>query len=131
MAGHVQKLILNFQACLYVVPGVIIFMYLTVWGGHLAKAMEQQQDVRNIPRMYMSSEDTGFWVAEAYEPLFSTSGSTSGKLTVVTEASLKTNGLDLNHCRRTLVGTVAVLRSKQQPDDVAWIRRLSVRSKYR
>jgi hypothetical protein len=106
-------------------------MYLTVWGGHMAKAMEQQQDVRNIPRIYMSSEDTGFWVAEAYEPLFSTSASTSGKLTVVSEAGLKTGVLDLNNCRRTLVGTVAVLKSKLQPDDVAWIRRLSVRSKYR
>ncbi|XP_059469444.1 uncharacterized protein LOC132193084 [Neocloeon triangulifer] len=120
---------LPLKACLYVIPGVIVFMYLAVWGGHMFKALEQQQDVRNVPRMYMSSENTGFWVAEVFEPFFS-NGAT-GKLALVNEAGLKGCGLDLTNCRRVLVGTIAVSKSKLNPEQGAWIKRLAVKNKYR
>ncbi|CAB3386009.1 Hypothetical predicted protein [Cloeon dipterum] len=120
---------LPLTACLYVIPGVIVFMYLAVWGGHVFKALEQQQDARNVPRAYMSSENTGFWVAEVFEPFFTRE--VTGKLAVVSSIGLNSSGLDLTNCRRTVVGTVAVTRNNHNPEKVAWIKRLNVRSKYR
>ncbi|KAF4533190.1 hypothetical protein B566_EDAN001732 [Ephemera danica] len=114
--------------CLYVIPGVIIFIYICIWAAHSFKALELNQDINNIPRVYMSSDSTGFWVAEAYEPYFASTWP-DGKAMIVNESGLKSCGIDINKCRRTIVGTVAIACSRES-EDVGWLRRMAVRPQY-
>jgi hypothetical protein len=78
-----------FSVCIWSVPAVIILMYIVIWFGHTFKAIEITQNVSNIPRVYMSLEYTGFWVAEVHEPYFMTREPNQVKYTVMTGKLLK------------------------------------------
>jgi GNAT superfamily N-acetyltransferase len=119
-----------FSVCFWSVPVVIILMYLFIWLGHSFKALEMTNDVTNIPRVYMSSEYTGFWVAEVHEPYFMTREPDQVKYTITTERELKDNNIEIaEHHGKKIVGTVAITRSKYCTD-TAWLRRMAVTPKY-
>ncbi|PNF17452.1 hypothetical protein B7P43_G00359 [Cryptotermes secundus] len=119
-----------FSVCVWSVPAVIILMYLFIWFGHTFKAIEMAQDVSNIPRVYMSSEYTGFWVAEVHEPYFMTREPSQVKYTVTTERELKDNNIEVTqHLGKKIVGTIAITRNKHSTD-TAWLRRMAVSPKY-
>jgi GNAT superfamily N-acetyltransferase len=119
-----------FSVCFWSIPVVIILMYAFIWLGHTFKALEMTQDVSNIPRVYMSSEYTGFWVAEVHEPYFMTREPSQVKYTIMTERELKDNNIDIaQHHVKKIVGTVAITRSKHSID-TAWMRRMAVNPKY-
>uniref|UniRef100_A0A1B6J7M3 N-acetyltransferase domain-containing protein n=1 Tax=Homalodisca liturata TaxID=320908 RepID=A0A1B6J7M3_9HEMI len=120
---------LPFTVCLGSIPGVIIFMYMCVWAGHLFKSVELTQDLGNIPRVYMSSDSTGFWVAEAFEPVFMNNEPSHFKYSIFSEKEYKHKQIDVSSYRKTLVGTVGIVKS-QISEDCAWLRRMAVRPKY-
>ncbi|PSN53882.1 hypothetical protein C0J52_02412 [Blattella germanica] len=120
-----------FSICFGSIPAVIILMYLFIWLGHTYKALEMSQDVSNIPRVYMSSEYTGFWVAEVFEPFFMTRDPHQVKYTVMSEHAFKAANLVLpdHPHQKKVVGTVAITRCRNSTD-TAWLRRMAVNSKY-
>lgn len=120
---------LPFTFCLCAIPGVISFMYVCVWSGHLFKGLEMTQDLGNIPRTYMSSDSTGFWVAEAYEPFFMDRDPSSYKYEILTLNKLNQKCIDTSSYRKSLVGTVGIVRSLSA-EDSAWLRRMAVKPKY-
>lgn len=120
---------LPFLVCLCFIPVVIVFMYFCVWTGHMFKALEITQELGNIPRVYMSSNSTGFWVAEAFEPSFMNQEPSQFNYHIFTENDFKRRNIDTGNLRRTLVGTVGIVRSTSS-EDSAWLRRMSVKSKY-
>ncbi|XP_054278055.1 uncharacterized protein LOC128996653 [Macrosteles quadrilineatus] len=120
---------LPFTLCLCSIPAVIIFMYFCVWAGHTFKALELTQDLINIPRVYMSSDTTGFWVAEAYEPFFMSKEPSQFKYHILSEKEFKQREFEKNSYRRSLVGTVGIVRSVASEDN-AWLRRMAVKPKY-
>lgn len=119
---------LPFKFCFSAIPGVIVFIYGCVYLAHSFKALELTQDINNIPRVYMSSDSTGFWVAEVYEPYF-TKPWPGGKMMIVNEHGLKSCGIDSSLCKRSIVGTVAVAKSNDV-ENAGWLRRMAVRPKY-
>lgn len=119
-----------FSLCLCSIPGVIMLIYFFVWCAHTLKALEIQQDTSNIPRVYMSSNYTGFWVAEAYEPCFVSKSPSDIKYTFLREHEFREKREDLSKFRKHIIGTVAVVKSTSV-DGNAWLRRMAVTSKYR
>ncbi|XP_075216749.1 N-acetyltransferase family 8 member 3-like [Lycorma delicatula] len=115
--------------CLGSIPGVIVFMYFCVWSGHKYKAVEMSQDLSNIPRVYMSSDYTGFWVAEAYEPVLMINDRSLVKYTFLNEEEFKKKDLSRGSYFKKIVGTVAITRSKVS-EDCAWLRRMAVTRDY-
>jgi hypothetical protein len=66
----------------------------------------------------MSSEYTGFWVAEVYEPYFMTREPDPVKYTVMTDQQLKVNNIQVTqHRGKIFVGTVAITGSKHSTDN--------------
>ncbi|KDR18719.1 probable N-acetyltransferase CML3 [Zootermopsis nevadensis] len=119
-----------FSVCFCSIPAVIILMYVFIWLGHTFKALEMTQDVSNIPRVYMSSEYTGFWVAEAHEPYFMTRDPNQIKYKIMTEREIIDNNIELaDHHVKKIVGTIAITRSRHC-DGTAWLRRMAVNPKY-
>lgn len=116
--------------CLGSIPGVIVFMYICVWCGHKYKAVEMSQDLANIPRVYMSSDYTGFWVAEAYEPPLILGDKSLIKYTIVNEDEFKKRHLNQGSYFKKIVGTVALTRSRTS-ENCAWLRRMAVTHDYR
>lgn len=119
-----------FRVCILSIPGVSLFMYICIWSGHKIKALELTQDLSNIPRMYMSTDATGFWVAEAYEPLFMADEPWNHQYEIFKGNELKHRFTDVSTHRRTLVGTVGIVKSINSLD-CAWLRKLAVKPKYR
>ena len=78
----------------------------------------------------MSSADTGFWVAEAYEPYLSTQAPGQCSHQILTENEAKIYGIDKNKYQRKLVGTIAITRNRYH-ERAAWLRRMAVTAKYR
>jgi len=65
MAASIFILIgLPLHYCPITFPGIVAFVYLTVWGAHKAKVWTTHGDLDNIENEYQSAERTGFWVAE-------------------------------------------------------------------
>jgi Predicted acetyltransferase len=120
-----------FSVCFGSIPVVIILMYIFIWMGHTYKALEMTQDISNIPRVYMSSEYSGFWVAEVFEPFFMTREPHQVKYTVMTERDFKAlnPSISENQHQRKIVGTVAITRSNKNAN-IAWLRRMAVNPKY-
>ncbi|XP_039278022.1 N-acetyltransferase family 8 member 3-like [Nilaparvata lugens] len=119
---------LPFGFCLASIPGVVVFMYFCIYSGHKFKALQITQDMYNIPRVYMSSKYTGFWVAEAFEPA---ANFKSGlvKCTILSEKDFNSKNIDTALYFKKIVGTVAITRSKNS-EDYAWLRRMAVSSSY-
>ncbi|XP_049947347.1 probable N-acetyltransferase camello [Schistocerca serialis cubense] len=118
-----------FRICFLTVPASVIFIvYGGIYFAHVMRAMEVSQEIADIPRVYMSSRDTGFWVAEVHEPLSNTLKPKSEiKYRLATEHD-QLNAL--GGYQRRVVGTIAVMRCRTT-DNAAWIRRLAVSSDYR
>lgn len=118
------------SVCLGAIPVVIVAMYVFIYLAHTFKALEMMQDISNIPRFYMSSDYTGFWVAEACEPIFMTQDPKHAKYLMMTESELQRQSVQLaTHLRRRIVGTIAVTRSKSE-ENTAWLRRMAVHPRY-
>lgn len=118
-----------FGFCLGSIPGVIVFMYFCVWSAHKFKVVEMSHDISNISRLYMSSNYTGFWVAEAYESLQVESGKHNFKYPIVTKEELKKKGLNSGSYFKRIVGTIAITKSNTT-EDCAWLRKMAVTRLY-
>lgn len=116
--------------CLCSIPGVIILIYFFVWCAHIFNALEIQQDVSNIPRVYMSSNFTGFWIAEAYEPRIFSKLPSEINYTILKESEFEEKQVDTSKFTKHVIGTVGIVKSKSV-DGNAWLRRMAVTSKYR
>ncbi|GLH09661.1 hypothetical protein R5R35_013523 [Gryllus longicercus] len=116
-----------FNICFGSIPVVIALMYVCVWLSHVFKAVQLNVDMGSIPRMYMSSEYTGFWVAEVYEKLMDIRNPQSLQFTIIN--SDESQKMDLSAYRKRIVGTIAVTRSHNN-EDTAWIRRMGVVKSY-
>ncbi|XP_076677050.1 N-acetyltransferase family 8 member 3 [Andrena cerasifolii] len=121
---------LPFTVCLLVVPLVIFFVYVGTYIGFTAKAMEVNEEVSNIPRIYMSNAFSCFWVAEAFEPYIMTHHPTNVQYTIMTEQQFRDSNIDISSQVKRIVGTVALCKSHRL-DKGAWIKRLYVHERYR
>lgn len=118
------------SVCLGAIPVVIVAMYIIIYLGHTFKAQEMMQDISNIPRFYMSSDYTGFWVAEACEPMFMSQEPKHAKYLLMTEGEMQQQCIQLaSHLRRKVIGTIAATRSKNE-ENTAWLRRMAVHPLY-
>lgn len=118
------------SVCLGSIPVVIAAMYIIIYLAHTFKALEMMQDISNIPRFYMSSDFTGFWVAEACEPIFMTQDPKHVKYILMTESEIQAQSIQIaSHLRKKIVGTIAVTRSKSE-ENAAWLRRMAVHPRY-
>lgn len=116
--------------CLGSIPVVIVAMYVIIYLAHTLKTMEMMQDISSIPRFYMSSDYTGFWVAEACEPMFMTQDPKHAKYLVMTESEMQRQSVQLaSHLKKTVIGTIAVTRSKSE-ENTAWLRRMAIHPRY-
>lgn len=118
---------LPFSLCFASIPIVIVLMYIFIYVGHLYNAFEVSQEITNVPRVYMSTEYTGFWVAEVYEPMLMTGDPKQYEYVYIGENHLKM--FDLNNYQKKIVGTIAVNKSRNS-DSSAWIRRMCVSKRY-
>lgn len=118
------------SVCLGSIPVVIVLMYIIIYLAHAVKTLEMMQDISNIPRFYMSSDYTGFWVAEACEPMFMTQDPKNAKYLVMTEHEMQLQSVKLaSHLRKKIIGTIAVSRSRTE-ENAAWLRRMAVHPRY-
>lgn len=118
------------SVCLGSIPVVIVAMYVIVYLAHTFKTLEVMQDIASIPRFYMSSDYTGFWVAEACEPMFMTQDPKHARYLLLTEDDMQRQAIQLaSHLRRRIIGTIAITRSKSE-ENTAWMRRLAVHPRY-
>lgn len=118
-----------FTICLGSIPGVILFVYFSIWSAHMYKYLEMSQDLSNIPRVYMSSDFTGFWVAEVYEPVFFTKDREKLKYPILRESEFQEKNIDVKSCHKQIVGTIAIVKSVTT-EGCAWMRRMAVIPKY-
>ncbi|KZC04079.1 PREDICTED: probable N-acetyltransferase CML3 [Dufourea novaeangliae] len=121
---------LPLTVCLLVVPLVIFFVYIGTYIGFTTKAMEVNEEVSNIPRIYMSNAFSCFWVAEAFEPYLMTESPKSIQYTIMTEQQFRDSNIDISSQVKRIVGTIALCKSHRL-DKGAWIKRLHVHEQYR
>lgn len=116
------------HVCLGSIPAVVVLMYICVWSSHAFKAAQLHQDMGSIPRFYMSSEHTGFWVAEVYIKLLENWNPQFSEVVFISD--VESQKMDFSAYRRRIVGTIAVTKSKNS-EETAWMRRMGVMKKYR
>lgn len=121
---------LPLTVCLLVVPLVICLVYVATYIGFTAKAMEVNEEVSNIPRIYMSNAFSCFWVAEAFEPYIMTHHPKTVRYTVMTEQQFRDSNVDISSQVKRIVGTIALCKSYRL-DKGAWLKRLCVHEQYR
>lgn len=121
---------LPLTVCLLVVPLVIFFVYVGTYIGFTTKAMEVNEELSNIPRIYMSNAFSCFWVAEAFEPYLMTESPENVQYTIMTEQQFRKSNIDISSRVKQIVGTVALCKSHTS-DKGAWIKRLHVHHLYR
>ncbi|XP_043803209.1 N-acetyltransferase family 8 member 3-like [Apis laboriosa] len=121
---------LPLTVCLLVIPLVIFFVYVGTYIGFTAKAMEVNEEVSNIPRIYMSNAFSCFWIAEAFEPYLMTHSAKNIHYTIMTEQQFRNSNIDISSQVKKIVGTVALCKSHRL-DKGAWIKRLYVHQQYR
>ncbi|XP_076175648.1 uncharacterized protein LOC143150927 [Ptiloglossa arizonensis] len=120
---------LPFTICLLVVPLVIFFVYVGTYIGFTMKAMEVNEEVSNIPRIFMSNAFSCFWVAEAFEPYLMTESPKNVHYTIMTEQQFRDSNTDISSQVKRIVGTIALCKSHRL-DKGAWIKRLYVHQQY-
>ncbi|XP_001122051.1 N-acetyltransferase family 8 member 3 [Apis mellifera] len=121
---------LPLTVCLLVIPLVIFFVYVGTYIGFTAKAMEVNEEVSNIPRIYMSNAFSCFWIAEAFEPYLMTHSAKNVHYTIMTEQQFRNSNIDISSQVKKIVGTVALCKSHRL-NKGAWIKRLYVHQLYR
>lgn len=120
---------LPFSICLLVVPFVILLVYIGTYIGFVTKTMQIAEEISNIPRLYMSNAFSCFWVAEAFEPYFTSTQPKDMHYTIMTEEQFKASNVDVSSQAKKIVGTVALTKSYTL-DKGAWIKRLTVHKNY-
>ncbi len=119
----------SFLLSLLALPMALFFTYLCVWMAHRLK-MRCHKDMDDVASAYLSSEKTGFWVAEVVDETFvgtryEVEGSSEAVVDLLSAAG-----------SGRLVGTVAVTVKKdpdmrEPPGSVAWLRRMAVDDKFK
>ncbi|KAL2740618.1 putative N-acetyltransferase camello [Vespula squamosa] len=115
---------------LLVIPIVAITVYITLYTKFLNKANEIQKEVSNIPRIYMSSNSSCFWVAEAYEKSSLNYPQQDQEYILMTEEQFNYSNIDVSLYIKKIVGTIALCKSNRIQNS-AWIKRLYVHKNYR
>ncbi|CAK9818854.1 hypothetical protein ANTPLA_LOCUS9976 [Anthophora plagiata] len=121
---------LPLTVCVLVIPLVIFLVYVGTYIGFTAKAMEVNEEISNIPRVYMSNAFSCFWVAEAFESYIMTHNPKNTHYTVMTEQQFRDSNIDISSQVKRIVGTVALCKSYRL-DKGAWIKRLYVHQQYK
>ncbi|XP_043605295.1 N-acetyltransferase family 8 member 3-like [Bombus pyrosoma] len=116
--------------CILVIPLVIFLVYVGTYIAFTVKTMEVNEEVSNIPRIYMSNAFSCFWVAEAFEPYLMTHNPKNVHYTIMTERQFRDSNIDISSQIKKIVGTVALCKSYRL-DKGAWIKRLYVHEQYR
>ncbi|XP_031847269.2 N-acetyltransferase family 8 member 3 [Nomia melanderi] len=116
--------------CFLVIPLVVFLVYVGTYIGFTTKTMEVNEEVSNIPRVYMSNAFSCFWVAEAFEPYLMTENPTNIQYIIMTEQQFRDSDIDISSQVKRIVGTVALCKSHRL-DKGAWIKRLHVHHRYR
>lgn len=108
-------------SCLLSFPATVLLLYISIYTAHFIKAQTMTQDILNIPQHYMSSDYSGFWVAEAFEA--------PGAKLARCKPILIVNEGAMEHVQRRytrcIVGTAAIIRSSTEATS-AWMRRVAV-----
>jgi len=115
--------------CLLIVPIVVALIYVATYLSFVAKLVEINGEVSNIPRLYMSNAFSCFWVAEAFEPCLMTRHPKEVHYTIVTEKQFYQINMGVSMQAKKIVGTVGLCKSYRQ-DRSAWIKRLCVHEQY-
>ncbi|XP_014218384.1 probable N-acetyltransferase CML3 [Copidosoma floridanum] len=115
--------------CLLVVPIVLLSTYVITYVAFMAKAAEVDQEVSNIARIYMSNAFSCFWVAEAYEPIFTTRSPSEFYYNIITEKQFKESKIDVSAQSKRIVGSIGLQKSHSL-DKGAWIKRLCVHKNF-
>ncbi|XP_015116199.1 probable N-acetyltransferase CML6 [Diachasma alloeum] len=121
---------LPFSVCLLVIPIVIFSTYAATYLGFVMIAAATNQEITNVPRIYMSNAFSCFWVAEAFQPHLMMRSPKDYHYTVMTEQQFREGNIDVSSQARRIVGTVGLLKS-YKVEKGAWIKRLFVEEKYR
>ncbi|XP_076619403.1 uncharacterized protein LOC143340892 isoform X2 [Colletes latitarsis] len=105
---------LPLTVCLLVIPIVIISVYVGTYIGFTMKAMEVNEEVSNIPRIFMSNAFSCFWVAEAFEPYLMTESPKNVHYTIMTEQQFRDSNIDISSqvkkiCYLLLIRDIVVL----------------------
>ncbi|XP_076277082.1 uncharacterized protein LOC143207468 isoform X2 [Lasioglossum baleicum] len=87
---------LPLTVCLLVVPLVVFFVYVGTYIGFTTKAMEVNEELSNIPRIYMSNAFSCFWVAEAFNPYLMTESPENVQYTIMTEQQFRNSNIDIS-----------------------------------
>ncbi|XP_011307947.1 uncharacterized protein [Fopius arisanus] len=119
-----------FTVCLLVIPIVIFITYAGTYLGCVMIAAETNQEITNVPRIYMSNAFSCFWVAEAFQPYLMMREPKDYHYTIMTEQQFRDSKIDVSSQARVIVGTVGLLKS-HKVEKGAWIKRLHVEKKYR
>ncbi|XP_071863546.1 N-acetyltransferase family 8 member 3 [Bombus fervidus] len=121
---------LPLTVCISVIPLVIFLVYVGTYIAFTMKTMEVNEEVSNIPRIYMSNAFSCFWVAEAFEPYLMAHNAKNVHYTIMTEQQFRDSNIDISSQIKKIVGTVALCKSYRL-DKGAWIKRLYVHERYR
>ncbi|KAG7212414.1 hypothetical protein KM043_012731 [Ampulex compressa] len=92
--------------------------------------METNEEISNIPRMYMSNAFSCFWVAEAFEPYLQTEQAKDIHYSIMTEQQFRESNIDVSSQAKRIVGCIALSKSRRL-DKGAWMKRLCVHEAYR
>ncbi|XP_031627193.1 uncharacterized protein LOC116343332 [Contarinia nasturtii] len=122
LVAAVMFIFFNFPLiiCASSIPFVIIFIYISVYGAYLTKAIELSHD-----------PITSCWIAEAYEPyLMSLSfNNDSLEYDIVPESRLQSTDFELNRMKRTLIGTISI-ESHRSLHGAGWLSHFAISSKF-
>lgn len=115
--------------CLTVIPIVIILTYVGTYIIFAAKLVEINEEVTDIPRLYMSNLFSCFWVAEVVQPYLTTQNPQEVHYTIITEQQYYQANMENSSQTKKIVGTICLSKSHRL-DKCAWIKRLCVHKQY-
>ncbi|KAK0167020.1 hypothetical protein PV327_004472 [Microctonus hyperodae] len=118
-----------FTICFFVIPIVVIVTYIATYLAFMLVVSEINQEISNIPRIYMSNAFSCFWVAESFEPLLMTRNPKDIYYTVMNEKQFRESNIDVSSQAKKIVGTIGLLKSHKVAKG-AWIKRLCVHKNY-
>lgn len=56
-----------FYFCLLGIPAAVVIIYVVVWAAHMSRVLEVNQELGNIPQLFLQQPSGNFWVAEVME----------------------------------------------------------------
>ncbi|XP_011256988.1 uncharacterized protein LOC105251705 [Camponotus floridanus] len=117
------------NVCLVVIPIVVILVYIGTCISFVIKLAEIDEEISNIPRLYMSNRFSRFWVAEAIQPNLVTQHPKEVHYTILTEQQYCQANMGVSLQAKKIVGTICLTKSHTL-DKCAWIKRLCVHKQY-